>query len=210
VKAVLIALAFVLGLAVHSCAAQPPYGRARLAALSLEVPDGYCSGTAVGRYTVLTAFHCVPNGAMAIAIDGKQCAVYKIVRDGRDHALLTIGSECPQRHIAKLAKHPVIAGDAVFCWGNPGKFKDLLRTAVVAGAIKLDNETADELRAPRGSVSQMVVGNFGKGDSGAGVFNRRGELVGVVSWGSMYDTFPPHLFTGMLPLNFRAEVWPEQ
>lgn len=187
----------------HSCSAQPPFGKARLSAKTLGVPGGSCSGTAVRRYVILTASHCLPDGyATVITVNGQQCEVWKVVHDGRDHALVTVDESCPQKHYSRIRKSRLVAGDSIFVWGNPGVFRGLLRTGMIAGDVPLRDEVADELEAPRGTRSLLFAGAFGRGDSGAGVFNERGQLVGVLSWGSMGLTYPPHLFTGMLPMNF--------
>jgi hypothetical protein len=183
-----------------SCQAQPPYGRARLAAKALGVPGGSCSGTAVGRYTILTATHCVIDGANAITVDGELCEVWKIVNDGADHALLTISHTCPQKHTARIGKAP-ITGHEVFVWGNPGSFTSLLRICQVAGVVTMPPMDVAQWPALRFPATLLTCA-IAQGDSGAAVFNRYGEVAGVISFGSGRHTFPPHLFAGALALNF--------
>lgn len=203
-KVAAVILALALGGAAISCSAKPPYGIAHLSAKYIEVPDGSCSATAVGAYVLLSASHCFEGDVRAIVVDGKRCDVWKLVHDGNDHVLVTLGHACFQRYTAKLGRAPKV-GDELFVWGNPGAFQDLLRICKVAGKVLMPKEAREEwpsLRQP----ATLLTGALGKGDSGAGVFNARGELVGVVSFGTMHYTYPPNLFTGMLPLAFKE--WP--
>jgi S1-C subfamily serine protease len=193
------------GAAIHSCSAQPPYEKAKLATITLGVPGGGCSATAVGRFTLLTASHCVADGANAVVVDGKQCEVWKIVHDGYDHALLTIDSDCPQEHIAKPGKAPKI-GDTVFCWGNPGCFEDLLRVGQVVGYGLMPKEWG-EAAEPYKHKAYFLTGPFAHGDSGAALFNQRGEIVGTVSFGAGSLTIPADLISGMWTLHFTDEQW---
>lgn len=55
----------------------------------LDLDDGVCSATAVGRNTLLSATHCF-KGAHALKVDGVPVAVTQIVSDGSDHVLVTV------------------------------------------------------------------------------------------------------------------------
>jgi len=140
---------------------------------------------------------------MVILVNGKRCEVWRVIDDGADHALVTLSRDCPQKHVARRGKEPKV-GDEVFCWGSPGDFFDLLRVGRVAGKAKMPEASEwPVLQYP----ALRLTGAFARGDSGAGVFNMQGELVGVISFGTMSHTFPPNLFTGMLPLRFTRAQW---
>lgn len=200
-------LALVL-LATAGCAvAGPPYGRVRLATFSLGVPGGTCSATAVGRYTLLTATHCVSDGAMAVTVNGKQCEVFKIVNDGHDHALLVISRDCPQAHTASFGREPLI-GESVFCWGSPGSFQHMLRTGFMVGRGTMPKDWGDDDPIYK-NPAMFFTGAFAHGDSGAALFDKWGHIVGVVSFGTGPETSPSNLFMGSFSLSFTADQMTE-
>ena len=202
VAAILLALALG-GAAIPGCQAQPPFEQARLASKVIGLPEGKCSGTAVGRYTILSASHCFEDKPDAITVDGQQCSVWKIIHDGRDHALVTVS--CLQKHRARIGGK-LHSGDHVFVWGNPGDFNGLLRQATVVGKLTMPREDTQDWPELAGEV-WLLDGALGKGDPGAAVFDEQGYVVGVVSFGTMYHTYPPNLFTGSLPFAFTKQQW---
>ena len=139
-------LALIALLGMTGCEAAPVYDRVHASTLTLKIGNSGCSGTAVGRYIVLTATHCVSDVPKTIHINGKACDVWKIVNDGADHALVTVGSKCPQTHTASLTiaakagREPKV-GTRIFLFGNPYVFSDVLRFGYVAG--HQDNAMAD-------------------------------------------------------------------
>jgi hypothetical protein len=179
--------------ALSGCAdARPVYEELHAATMRLEVPGGVCSGTAVSRNWILTAGHCLADGAKALRANGEHCEVHAIERDQQDHILVRVGG-CHFKVTAKLGKAPKV-GQAIWFYGNPGDFSDQLRFGRVAGYR--DNAMPGMGRA------QMldVTGTFG--DSGSGVFNEAGVLVGVVSIGNRSVGF-----MGMFPIQFtRAQL----
>lgn len=197
----LLALACLL--IAGGCAAQPPYNTAHRATSQIEVGIGTCSATAVGPHVLISASHCFDLGLRAIAVNGKQCHLVRVIHDGHDHALIVLASECPQKYRARFG-HRANTGDELFVWGAPGDFHDLLRVVRVAGDAHLSKGEEAEWPVLKDG-AQLLTGALGKGDSGAAVFDAQGRIVGLVSFGTMDHTYPPNLFTGMLPLTFTRE-----
>lgn len=127
---------------------------------------GICSGTVVGLRTVLTAAHCFPDAVDSVVVNGKEMAVKEIISDKSDHAFIIFSDDTPAfERIALMASYPSV-GDDIFYWGNPDGRHQMLRRGYVASRLE---------------DGFFVDSNTWLGDSGAGVFNRDGRLVGVVS-----------------------------
>ena len=166
---------------LHGCAyGATPHDKVHKSALFLKMERGTCSGTAVGPHVLLTASHCMTKGKV-LAINGWSPKVISVRHDGADHALVVV--DLTFNRPARVASQSPSVGDVVFIWGNPEGFNDLLRYGRVSGA---EGVTLLDLNA-----------YFG--DSGAGVFNEQGQLVGVVS--SLAGS-PEFHQVGMFPMAF--------
>lgn len=146
--------------------------KGRGAALTIDLIEGRCSGTSVGEYTILTATHCFapatdpegpPNTSAPIRVNGKVMTITNVVHDGKDHILIIMDQAF--KTWAPIAA-PATQGDRIHFWGNPGGLTMILREGLVIGS--------------EGPVD-IIDAQGWKGDSGSGVFNHRGEVVGVVS-----------------------------
>lgn len=145
------------------CASVDPLNRAQSTYVALSFDGATCSGTAVGPDSFVTAEHCLTG--KLLSVNGNYVSVVKTVVDGNDHAILTVaGAKFSQW--ARWSKRPLVQGDAVTWIGGPGGEIGVLRRGYVAKTTK-DGTAVDA--------------QVWKGDSGAGVFNDAGELVGVVS-----------------------------
>lgn len=131
---------------------------------------GYCSATYIGPQMLLTASHCIAVDSGPIKINGKDGEIITARHDGQDLAVLVVSIKSPVW--AKVGS-PAGQGDRVFFYGHASGFDALLRRGYVIGTH--DQRT-------------LVDMTVGKGDSGAGVFNERGEVVGVVS--SIFSAYP--------------------
>ena len=180
-------LALLAMLGVSSCEARPVYDHVHASTLTLKMGNNGCSGTAVGRYTVLSASHCFDKDTRTILANGRACKVWTIANDGNDHALLTVS--CEFKAIARLGKAPKV-GDRIFVWGNPRQFTDILRFGYVAGY--------QDSAMPGLGRAQLHDFNGWNGDSGAAIFDKRGRICAVVSIGSG----PPYKLMGSFPLKF--------
>lgn len=171
----------VLGVCV---AAAPPYPPTHEATVFLRVGPGSCSGTAVGPNVVLTATHCAANGLWLI--DGLPVQVLSRKDDGNDHTLLRVSRTFPKW--AKVGKNPPQKAE-VHWYGNPFPLRDMYRAGYVAG---------------RWNGMILIDAPCAGGDSGSGIFDARGRLVGVLSgeWNNR-----DMALTALFPLAFSVEDW---
>lgn len=159
-KFVLACVAFLVG-----CTGNP-IATANSSAVLLTLDDTTCSGTIVGPHAILTAEHCLED-SKPLAVDGRQVAVNKVLLDKHDHALVLVDQGF--RQWATMGIEPS-QGDTVFVLGNPGALRDMYRKATVSGYDVYHGKTIT-----------MYDMNGYPGDSGSGIFNADGQLVGVIS-----------------------------
>lgn len=188
-----------LGCASTQPATSPYNPRERDLAVTLTFPDGgLCSGTPVARNTILTAGHCVDKNQRALAVDGVPTMVREVILDGEnnDHALVIVNLSF--RDWARFGKLPQI-GDRLHIYGNPGGLPDLYREGEFTAYLRDD-----------GFTFYLFDMNIWHGDSGAALWNSRGEVVNTVT-GYFYETNP---ITGAqwkiaiaLPFAFTAAEW---
>lgn len=158
-------------LALSGCASVNQEARVKAATALIETQmAGYCSATYIGPRILLTASHCILVDSGPITINGRAGNIIAARHDGSDIAVLVVDIESPAwAKVGRRAKQ----GDKVFFYGHASGFDALLRRGYVVG-----------FHESRTLVDMTV----GKGDSGAGVFNERGELIGVVS--SVFSAYP--------------------
>jgi S1-C subfamily serine protease len=195
-------IAAILGLLVlalpAACSASPPYNDDVTYRWGTDRIQ--CSATAIGPHAVLVADHCVEGDVRAVELGDRTVNVVSVIRDGADHALVIV--EADFKRWAKVGKPPR-PGDEVYFQGIPRDFGKLLRFGRVSGWGTLPDAEADPvLSQPILYVDIQVA----PGDSGAGLFNHRGELVGVVSIQTWQGTGPAN-FMGSLAFRFTPEQW---
>ena len=165
----LLALAVVL---TTSCCTIQQIETSERTAYTLEFAQGHCSGTAISENVILTAAHCFETDeAISFKVNGRQTKVTKIARDGNDHILVMVDISFATK--AELSSKAAKVGDKVFYYGNPG-IKHQYRTGYVTGFH---------------DKAMLLDVNSWRGDSGAAIFNERGEIVGVVSAMAVNDMF---------------------
>jgi hypothetical protein len=172
-----LALSFALGilLSAAGCAAllpkQSAEDRVHAATMLLEFTGGgTCSGTMIAPDVLLSAAHCFDDGSTLLVVGGMPVNVLSIQRDGADHAWVTLDTNF--QHYVTVGETPE-QGDEIFIYGNPNAERDLLRRGYVVGTSRQGYLYLDA--------------RISHGDSGAGVFNENGELVGVISGGDMFS-----------------------
>lgn len=202
--------ALILALGASACswpASGEVWNRVHAATLTLGVPGGSCSGTAVGHYTILTAAHCF-YGANGIAVkpasitaNDRACKVWGMVDDGNDHVLLT--TDCEFTHRARIGRKPHV-GQQVFIWGSPLWLERQLRVGRMTGYGFLPGGGDENAVLAQEFAYFDLASTYG--DSGSAIFNMAGEIVGVLSIGT--DPISNHFhLMGALPLGFTRAQW---
>lgn len=156
----LLALAAILLLAAATANPRPSFTDMRATTLRLRVEDGLCSGTAIGPHALLTARHCFNK--KLVSVNNIPMQALKFAHEGRDAVVVTVSGEF--KHWAKRGGRP-IQGDRLRFWGNPVGEPDVYREVLVSRAW------TDGI---------VLQGTICPGDSGAGLMNDRGEVVGIV------------------------------
>lgn len=172
-------------------------------------PHMYCGGVFVGPTTIVTASHCVawlgltpiqtllhalglvdadenpsPIGKQALFsmqadyIAGRHWTSTVIGYDlGDDLAALRIDSPGPTHPFARVSTADIYAGDHVEIVGHPGGYT----WSYVEGLV-----SSVRMKEPNGHGTEMptiqVEGSFSHGNSGGGLFNASGELIGIASY----------------------------
>jgi V8-like Glu-specific endopeptidase len=166
----------------------------------LDFNDGTCSGTIVAPNVILSAAHCFEEEEDVMSyfglapqrttmkVDGYQVKILAYVSDDNDHELVRVDYTFKQ--YSRLAKLPAV-GAHVHYWGNPAGINNVYREGYVTGY--------------HNSAMMMDINGF-FGDSGAGIFNSEGNVVGVISFIQVH----PHgglkfsLMGAATPLEFTA------
>ena len=142
-------------------------------------------GLALTNYHVLQAHHGDrTEGFMAMTYDGKCFAIDEIVaaNQAADIALVRLKADGHKFHAAPIASKRPNPMDTVRVVSNPrGQF------------FLLTNGEVSRYSREKGKAMLEITADFGGGSSGSGIFNDRGEVVGVVSlitpiFGSMKAT----------------------
>lgn len=159
-------LLLVLLAGCSGCVSVPSFGDLQSLTLSIvAVSDkgaSLCSGTKTGPAELKTAKHCI-DGFVLKLVNKAEVTVASIRYEGEDVAVITL-TKPMFTHWAASGPTPM-QGDRIRYWGNPlgipGVYREGVVVAVTDKAIAVDLQVCH-------------------GDSGAGMFNDRGEMVGVV------------------------------
>ena len=157
-------LSALLLVAGCGCVSVPTHGDLRATALRLEFgPTAMCSGTAISPDTLITAQHCLKGGTLR-AVNGTPVKVVGIGKDKGDTLTIRVQGIAFE-HWARFG--PALEqGDEVQWFGNPAREPDMYRRGYVVRAT-------DE--------AVLIDGIGFSGDSGSGVFDARGRLIGVLT-----------------------------
>ena len=142
---------------------------------------GLCSATAVGPSTILIATHCLT----APLKTASSIMAHEVSRvdDKHDHSLVRLNIR-----FASWAKFGESArqGDEIHYYGNALGFNDLLRRGYVANCD---------------GTACMVDVEGAPGDSGSGVFDASGRIIGVISQMYQANNFQFRMMV-LCPLTF--------
>lgn len=158
------ALLLVLVLTGCGCMSLPTHDEVRATTLRLEFSQGtICSGTAIAPDVILTAEHCL-DGTLK-TVNGEKVRVVGLGKDKpADIATIRIAG----RRFKRWARfgYPARQGDRVRWHGNPLGWSNMYREGYVSRV---------------GKDGLIIDATICHGDSGAGLFDLQGRLVGVVS-----------------------------
>ena len=137
----------------------------------------HCSSTAIGSRTILTASHCLimPAGVIlkGVSLRGNPTIVEKHIMDGKDHSIIIFSDETFKSWVKLDQKdqNSMYVGKNVQFWGWPSNFGKMYRKGYISAIFKKDGK----------AVSWYLDMQGFPGDSGSGVYDESGRLIGVVS-----------------------------
>lgn len=147
----------------NGCASIPDNNAMRVTALRLNFESGICGGTAIGTHTVLTAKHCLAAGKL-VSVNDRKVEAADITELAGDVVTIEV-TGITFRRVAVIGGRP-LQGDRVRWFGHPAGVSFLFRTGYIVRAW------SDEL---------VIDAQAFSGDSGSGVYDDRGRLIGVLS-----------------------------
>lgn len=192
-------LLLLLTIATGCVMAHPPLpvaARAKAAVVDMQLDAGdgtllrFCTAVAVGPQTIWTARHCVTNmPEFPIFLDGGYCPTNTIVADdGADGVL--IHTPCDVwKHPVPVSHAPLSYGDKLFMFGNVYGLPQLYRVGYVMVTMTVPDFVSDQWPEIKDKSVYVYDMNTGPGDSGAAIFNYKGEAVCVHSMGIGLRTF---------------------
>ncbi len=150
-----------------------------------EMLTGSGSGVVVAPGYVLTNYHVVEDAVRLEVVSGEE--TYEAVLAGSDEAL-----DLAVLKVEKLPIEPVVLGDSdvlnvgdwAICIGNPLSFTGTTTVGIISGLNReITNSTTDVYGRRTDSVNLMIQTDaaINAGNSGGGMFNVAGELIGVPS-----------------------------
>jgi len=169
-----------------ACAGLPSFVDLRDTAVKVSDNTGHGSGTVISKDLILTAAHVVRGGDLFdIEYYDGHVAVASVewIDEESDMAFLRL--ESPAKFAAVIDCKPLQLGERVFTLGNPGLLRFVLTEGIVAGSDSLGSQAAF---LPPGMPMEVkptisVSADWEGGDSGAGVFDMRGRVRGIVLGG---------------------------
>jgi V8-like Glu-specific endopeptidase len=179
---------------------------ARKATHYLSMGGGSCTGVAVGPHTILTAEHCLTDdfsirkvpktltdipSEFTIGIDGQQAQMLAVEADGFDHVLILTNVKLPA-YLKIDQSNKFVQNQKLVAYGYPGD-----RTDKVLSEPRFDSTEKDTFHTfPDFAVFDMTAL---PGDSGEGLVNMSGKVVGMLSLGTNSNT------GGVMPFHFTPE-----
>ncbi len=173
-----------------------------------QVLQGTGSGVVVAKGYVLTNYHVVENASMLEVTSGDN--TYSAAVAGYDESL-----DLAVLKVEDLPLEPVVLGDSdalkvgdwAICIGNPLDFTGTTTVGVISALNReVTSKSTDAYGRRTNNVNLMIQTDaaINAGNSGGGMFNVAGELVGVPSMkytGSYYSTSTVEGIGMAIPIN---------
>ena len=173
-----------------------------------QVLQGTGSGVVVAKGYVLTNYHVVENASMLEVTSGDD--TYSATVAGYDESL-----DLAVLKVEDLPLEPVVLGDSdalkvgdwAICIGNPLSFTGTTTVGVISALNReVTSKSTDAYGRRTNNVNRMIQTDaaINAGNSGGGMFNVAGELVGVPSMkytGSYYSTSTVEGIGMAIPIN---------
>ena len=151
-----------------------------------EYLAGSGSGVVVAQGYVLTNYHVVEDAARVEIVSGEN--TYEAVVAGSDESLdlavLRVDGDFPIQPVVLGDSDLLNVGDWAICIGNPLSFTGTTTVGIVSALNReITNSTTDLYGRRIDSVNLMIQTDaaINAGNSGGGMFNVAGELIGVPS-----------------------------
>ena len=151
-----------------------------------EYLAGSGSGVVVAQGYVLTNYHVVEDATRVEVVSGEN--TYEAVVAGSDESLdlavLKVNGEFPIQPVVLGDSDLLNVGDWAICIGNPLSFTGTTTVGIVSALNReITNSTTDMYGRRIDSVNLMIQTDaaINAGNSGGGMFNVAGELIGVPS-----------------------------
>ena len=171
--------ALVAALGLQACAATPP--QVAETVVRIEANNAVCTGTFINtRGLVLTAGHCVAGEGtqVSIILRNGTTLVGTVTLDDDINDIALIRLDTPRQTVYSPLRcdTPAIAGEPVYIIGMPAGRRWVFTAGSVAGVIPV-------------MLARMILLDMRIwfGNSGGGVFDQDGRIVGVVSMIMTYD-----------------------
>jgi V8-like Glu-specific endopeptidase len=151
-----------------------------------------CSGTPIAPDAILTATHCeepvkdadgVVHYGTLIRVAGNTITVRRVERDGNDHSIFYLSASVFKTYGHVKVRH-IEVGEHLTAHGYPG---------LLNGGLMYHEYLVMGVGDVNGTVFIALSGQSWPGDSGSAVFDKNGDIVGVVSVGDKG-------ITGLYPL----------
>ena len=162
------------------------YGGGREEREPEEVLSGSGSGVVVAQGYVLTNYHVVEDATRLEIISGEE--TYECTLAGSDESLdlavLKVNGSFPIEPVVLGDSDVLNVGDWAICIGNPLSFTGTTTVGVISALNReITNSTTDVYGRRTDSVNLMIQTDaaINAGNSGGGMFNVAGELIGVPS-----------------------------
>lgn len=157
--------------------------------VAITDPEGFtfCSGVVVSK-KVVTAAHCLDGEPFAIRYKGRLYpGVVMATWTDKDLAAVMPAGLSPDAldNAISLASSEPYLGEEVYWFGYPNGIELVMGTGTVGKSRSLSDFSRDKM---------VIFGQVIPGTSGGPVFNRKGELVGIISSTMIarLDPFSPH------------------